>query len=88
MLSDMPDIPPWAARASLYVVVGAFTIFVIPLLGWVGKRQVESWESQLETIKEENDRLRKELEEVKQKLSGEHDDTKALLQKVHDEVSE
>jgi len=44
-MTAMPDMPGWAARLLLYIVVGAAVIIGLPTAAWFGKREVARWEA-------------------------------------------
>lgn len=86
----MPDTPAWAARAALYIVIGFIILCGLPVMAWLGRREVSRWESKLEELEDENKDLRKEMRALRQELrvqmQADHDDVAEKLDAVLDEV--
>jgi len=80
MTPNEAQIPAQVAEWIGYVAVGVFTL-LLTLLGWLGKRQVQNWESKIAELESEIDRLQG-------KLSGEHQDVAAEVGALKDEIQE
>jgi hypothetical protein len=68
----LQDVPAWASRLLLYVVIGIATLFAIPVMAWMGKREIQRWEEKVSELESEIDRMqrnrRQEHQEVGKKL--------------------
>jgi len=68
----LQNVPAWAARLFLYVIIGSGIVMGLPLAAWLGKREVQRWEQKIETLESEIDRMqrdrRREHLEVEDKL--------------------
>jgi len=89
----MPDMPGWAARLLLYIVVGAAVIIGLPTAAWFGKREVARWEARVDDLEAENETLREELRSLRQEVkllrrqgSGEHDELSSKIDRLLDSV--
>jgi|APHM01.1.fsa_nt_gi bZIP transcription factor. len=89
----MPEMPAWAARLLLYIVVGAAVAFGLPAAAWLGKREVARWESRVDDLEEENEALRGELRGLRQEIKhlreqggGEHDELAQKMDQILESV--
>jgi len=77
---DPASIGP-AIKWATYVGIGIFTAIILPLLAWLGKRQVTQWERKIRGLEDE-------IEELEVRLRGQHDDVADGLGDLKDEVHE
>lgn len=86
----MPDTPAWAAKAALYIVIGFIILCGLPVMAWLGRREVSRWEGKLEELESENKELRKEMrtlrEELRVQMQTDHDNVADKVDEVLEEV--
>jgi hypothetical protein len=75
----MPEMPAWAARLLLYVVVGSALVLGVPLLGWIGRREIARWEGKVQELESEIERMQRDRRE-------EHEQVEEMLEQVLEEV--
>jgi Tfp pilus assembly protein PilO len=75
----LQDVPGWAARMLVYVLVGVATLFALPGFAWFGKREIQRWEEKVDELETEIDRMKKERRQ-------EHKEVANKLNRVLQEV--
>ena len=65
----------------LYAGVGLVTVIILPLLAWLGRRQVSQWEAKIKDLEDQ-------IEGLERDLRGQHgdvsDDLGGLKDEIHD----
>jgi len=65
----------------LYAAIGLVTAIILPVLAWLGKRQVSQWERKIRSLEDE-------IEALEGRLRGQHDDVSDnlgdLKKEIHD----
>jgi len=73
-------VPTWAWRGALWVVGGIMAV-ISTLLGWIGKRYIEHRQSQI-------DDLRQDIEQLQEKMGGEHADVEDQVARLDDKIDQ
>jgi len=66
-------------RWVIYAAIGLVTGAILPLLAWLGKRQVTAWERKIRNLEDE-------IEDLEGRLRGQHDDVADQITQLADEV--
>ena len=77
----LQEIPGWAARLLLFAVIGVSVVAGLPIVAWIGKREVQRWEEKIQSLQEEVDQMqenrREEHRQVEKKLDTLLDEVEA-----------
>lgn len=77
-----PHIPVWLWKLAGWIVAGVFTLLTT-ILGWLGKRHVQVRDERIGAMKERMDEQSEKIEEMRQRLAGDHKVVNGGLEELH-----
>ena len=82
----LQEIPGWAARLLLFILIGISVVAGLPVAAWIGKREVQRWESKVKGLKGEVQALEEEIDRMQEERRQEHRTVEQKLDTLLDEV--